>query len=228
MDTGMVLSLVTLAVSIAIPILRLVDWLMRADPRVVMSLGRKLHWLATLASVPCFVLLVIYHQWTMAVVLGMVLVLTPVAGNWRSGHFWTTFRPAWQPNKPPDAAYGAGAGAYGQPPDPELVRRAAIVLEDYLVHAGHPGIGGGRDPGALAQGRHGAPPDHSSPMSTEEALDVLGLDAHATAFEIGFAHRRLMMLVHPDRGGTNYLAAKINRAKSVLLANASESRARQA
>ncbi|HIJ62183.1 MAG TPA: molecular chaperone DnaJ [Rhodospirillaceae bacterium] len=54
-------------------------------------------------------------------------------------------------------------------------------------------------------------------MSRAEALDVLGLSGDAKAEDIKAAHRRLMGLIHPDRGGSNYLAAKINRAKDILL-----------
>jgi curved DNA-binding protein CbpA len=54
-------------------------------------------------------------------------------------------------------------------------------------------------------------------MSRAEALTVLGLQEGATEGEIRAAHRRLILQTHPDKGGTNYLAAKINEAKDVLL-----------
>jgi len=57
----------------------------------------------------------------------------------------------------------------------------------------------------------------STVSSEEEALAVLGLKPGASREAVLEAHKRLMRLVHPDRGGTNYLAAKINQARDILL-----------
>lgn len=54
-------------------------------------------------------------------------------------------------------------------------------------------------------------------MSRDEALQILGLQPGAQPDAIKAAYRRLMAQVHPDRGGTDYLAAKINAAKDLLL-----------
>lgn len=54
-------------------------------------------------------------------------------------------------------------------------------------------------------------------MTREEALEVLGLREGASPEEIRQAHRRLMRAAHPDQGGSDWLAARINEARDVLL-----------
>jgi hypothetical protein len=61
------------------------------------------------------------------------------------------------------------------------------------------------------------PPAASPKMTRDEAMAILGLKGSFTADDVRAAHRRLMKTAHPDLGGSDYLAAKINEAKEFLL-----------
>ncbi len=91
-------------------------------------------------------------------------------------------------------------------------RDSAALIEAYLdrVHGDRWRCGGD-------SGRSGSV--ERSEITKEEAYRVLGLSPGASREAIIQAHRRLMQKLHPDRGGSDYLAAEINRAKEILLGN---------
>ena len=91
----------------------------------------------------------------------------------------------------------------------------AALIEAYLDWR----LPGWRDQGEEKTAKEEAPRGRAraSRMSLDEAYAVLGLDKGAGEDDIRQAHRRLMMKMHPDQGGSTYLAARINEAKEVLL-----------
>jgi hypothetical protein len=90
----------------------------------------------------------------------------------------------------------------------------AAVMEAYLDWRLPGWRGQDEDSTERAKTRRRARSDR---MSTEEAYAVLGVGPGASDDDIRQAHRRLMMKMHPDQGGSTYLAARINEAKEVLL-----------
>ena len=78
-----------------------------------------------------------------------------------------------------------------------------------------------REPGWREHAQHhagsGTRPTSSGKMTEEEAYQILGLQRGASTEEISRAHRSLIKKLHPDQGGTTYLAARINEAKDALL-----------
>jgi len=202
MSLALILSSAALGISLVISVVKLIDGFVRTDPRVLIHLGTWLLCLALIASGPCLIVLLIYQQWAPAMMLGAGVIIVLTLLNWRA----ILTRLNAQPLGNADRA-SAESGQFR--PDQELARRAAVVLEDYLAHVGH----GGQAPRIVAK---------RECLTADEALEVLGLTQGASAAAIRAAHRRLMQLVHPDRGGTTYLAARINEAKDILLTQAAQ------
>jgi len=85
---------------------------------------------------------------------------------------------------------------------------SARLLDSYLQQ---------RFPGEGPFGGNQGNTQSSGDMDRREALNILGLADGASREDIVAAHRSLMQKLHPDRGGNDYLAAKINQAKDFLL-----------
>lgn len=66
-------------------------------------------------------------------------------------------------------------------------------------------------------GSAATPPATAQKMTMAEAAAVLGVTTDASADEITAAYRKLISQIHPDRGGTDYLAAKINEARELMM-----------
>lgn len=85
-------------------------------------------------------------------------------------------------------------------------RESFVLLQAYLLRNGK------------GQGSNESYQANSfSDISNDEAYKLLGLESNASKEDIIKAHKRLMQRLHPDRGGSDYLAAKINAAKDQLI-----------
>lgn len=92
---------------------------------------------------------------------------------------------------------------------PDLSRLWRILAN--LLSESHRAGQGGSGPSS------NRPPAGAKGMSNNEALAILGLQPGASRDEIIRAHRKLIAKLHPDKGGSDYLAAQINLARKVLL-----------
>ena len=98
--------------------------------------------------------------------------------------------------------------------DPESLR----VLDAWIERARPDWASDGTGEGAQGTGGgSGGGSGGGGAMTRAEALAILGLEKGADADAVKAAHRRLIALVHPDRGGSPYLAARLNEARDLLL-----------
>ena len=195
---------------------------------LLMTATGRLHWLAAV-----FAAVLPFVRWAIGLFAG------PLIGNWLRGAFGR-HGPAAAGSAPPrtstvatddlrmtldhesgemtgEALTGSLAGqALGAlaleailPWRAELANADSLQLLDaYLDRR----FAGWREPPPQGDAR---PPRGS--MDATQALAVLGLAPGASEEEVVAAHRRLMQKLHPDRGGTDYLAATLNQAKAVLI-----------
>ena len=96
----------------------------------------------------------------------------------------------------------------------ETDARSAALLEAFMDRTYADSWRDRERPGGGAEGFE----NDGATMSRDEALQILGVGPDASEREITDAHRKLMQRMHPDRGGSNYLAIKINQAKDRLMA----------
>ena len=210
-----VVAYATLALSLFVSAVKMGGWILNADPRAIINSGRwALLALAALA-LGALAWLIASGRWTLAMMLAafMLPVFVQAAPRWRVLFGPINAARSDFPPNPRDFGAGGGFSSARVTADPELVRQAIAVLSAYLEQAGsqleHRGAERRLASAAKGNGR--------LRMSREEALDVLGLEATASAREIAEAHRRLGERLDPQVGGTHYLSMKIDEARDVLL-----------
>jgi hypothetical protein len=199
--------------------IKLIDWFLHSDPKLIARTGRSAALGLAVLSVPLLITLLVAEKWTAAIalaaamLLGFALYAPRILGPLLARRLVLDMSPA------------SGASAHSSKddltPDRALVERSIAVLEEYLRRsAGLPKPDGTalRADGTSRSNGNGHDGARSpASMSPTEALEILGLAAGASEWDINDAHRRLVQMIHPDRGGSHYLTVKINQAKDVLL-----------
>jgi len=215
MDYMVVISAVVLGLSVLATVAKFLDWFMHSDPRTMVRTTRWMLLLLLLACIPLLVMMVINQQWAAAMLIGAGMLVIPTLLKWRT--LFAPLRSAFDYFRPKPRPFDMEI--WQDPPDdPETVRRAAAILEAYVSKASLMAL---RD-----ERLHEEEEDEDERMSRGEALEVLGLEPGAEEAEIRAAHKRLLRLVHPDRGGSAYLARRVYAARDTLLAQPRKTRTR--
>jgi hypothetical protein len=213
-----VVAYTTLGLSLLVSAIKVGDWILHADPRTIINSGRWALIALALLALAALLWLITSGRWSYAMMLAafMLPVLVQAAPRWRVllgplnvGRGYPDFAASRGGGIVPGNLATAHAPHAAEPPPPPITMSRA-----YLAQAA-PQIEHGPADMRLVGGPANASGIRSASMSTEEALEVLGL--WPTAEEISEAHRRLAQKVDPQFGGTHYLSTKINEARDVLL-----------
>jgi hypothetical protein len=215
MDYMVVISAVVLGLSVLATVAKFLDWFMHSDPRTMVRTTRWMLLLLLLACIPLLVVMIINQQWAAAMLIGAGMLVIPTLLKWRT--LFAPLRAAFDYLRPKPRPFDMEI--WQDPPDdPETVRRAAAILEAYVSKASLMAL---RDERLREEEE-----DEADSMSRGEALEVLGLEPGADEAEIRAAHKRLLRLVHPDRGGSAYLARRVYAARDTLLEQPRKTRTR--
>jgi hypothetical protein len=192
-------------------IAKFLDWFVHSDPKTMVRTSRWMLLLLVLACVPLLIVMIANQQWPAAMLIGAGMLIVPTLLKWRA--MFAPLRAAFDYFRPKPRPFDMEIWDTAAADDPEMVRRAAAILEAYV---GKPSLV------ALSDGRRSARDDGERTMSRHEALEVLGLEGGADEAAIRAAHKRLLGLVHPDHSGSAYLAKKVQQARDTLLAPSRE------
>ena len=219
-----ILAYATLGLSLFVSAVKMGGWILHADPRTILNGGRWALVACAALALGVLIWLVMTGRWSSAMMLAafMLPIFVQAAPRWRVlfGPL-NAMRSDFPPITPDFSTPRGGFSNARDMTDPELVQQSLAVLRAYLAQAGaQTATQQIEHTPAYLQAGNGAGTGSGNGrlrMSTEEALDILGLEPTATAQEIRDAYCRLEQKVDPELGGTHYLMAKIIEARDVLL-----------
>ncbi len=211
MDYAVVISAIVLGLSVLATIAKFLDWFVHSDPKTMVRTTRWMLLLLVLACIPLLVVTIANQQWPAAMLIGAGMLIVPTLLKWRA--MFAPLRAAFDYFRPKARPFDMEILEDEAAHDPEMVRRAAAILEAYV---------GKSSLVALGDGRRRARDEEERSLSRREALDVLGLETDADEAAIRAAHKRLLGLVHPDHSGSAWLAKKVQQARDTLLAPSRE------
>lgn len=219
-----ILAYATLGLSLFVSAVKMGGWILHANPRTILNGGRWALVAFAALALGVLVWLVMTGRWSSAMMLAafMLPIFVQAAPRWRVlfGPL-NAMRSDFPPITPDFSTPRGGFSNARDMTDPELVQQSLAVLRAYLAQAGaQTATQQIEHTPAYLQAGNGAGTGSGNGrlrMSTEEALDILGLEPTATAQEIRDAYCRLEQKVDPELGGTHYLMAKIIEARDVLL-----------
>src|SRR5882672_2896349 len=207
MDYAVVISAIVLGLSVMATIAKFLDWFVHSDPKTMVRTSRWMLLLLVLACVPLLIVMIANQQWPAAMLIGAGMLSVPTLLTSRA--MFAPLRAAFDYFRPKPQPIDMEIWDTAASDDPEMVRRAAAILEAYVGKSSLVALSDERD-------------DAERAMSRQEALEVLGLERGADEAAIRAAHKRLLGLVHPDHSGSAYLAKKVQQARDTLLAPARE------
>jgi hypothetical protein len=216
MDYAVVISAIVLGLSVLATIAKFLDWFVHSDPKTMVRTTRWMLLLVVLACIPLLVMTIANQQWPAAMLIGAGMLIVPTLLKWRA--MFAPLRAAFDYFRPKARPFdmeiwNSEIRDSEAADDPEMVRRAAAILEAYVGKSSLVALGDGRRRARDDRARDEGERD----LSRHEALEVLGLERGADEAAIRAAHKRLLGLVHPDHSGSAYLAKKVQQATDTLL-----------
>ena len=189
MDYAIVISSIVLGLSVLATIAKFIDWFMHSDPRTMVRTTRWMLLLLAMACIPLLVFAIVHENWPVAMLLSAVVLVVPTFFlKWRAAlaPLRVVFDRFRRRPRPFDMEVWEDAAD-----DPEMVKRAAAILEAYLNKSSLVALTDARRDEAGDGAGHG--------MSRREAMEVLGLAADADEAAIRAAHKRRMELLQQAR-----------------------------